>query len=142
MSDDFADSNVVIYMFDRDNPGKREIARRIVREGIASGSLSISFQVVQEVLNVLTRKLQEPLSGEQAGHLFRTVLSELWHVMPSQELYERALTLAARYGFRFYDAVIVAGALEAGCTRLLTEDLQDGQRIEGLRIENPFTAVI
>jgi predicted nucleic acid-binding protein len=140
MSGDFVDSNVVLYMFDRDDAAKRAIARRIVREGITSGSLSISFQVVQEVLNVLTRKLQVPLSAEQAGHLLRTVLSELWHVMPSPEIYQRAMSLAERHGFRFYDAVIVAAALEAGCTRLLSEDLQDGQRIEGLRIENPFTS--
>lgn len=54
--------------------------------------------------------------------------------------YARALALQDRHRFSFYDSLIVAAALEAGCRRLLTEDLQHGQRIEGLRIENPFRA--
>lgn len=57
---------------------------------------------------------------------------------PSQRLYARALELRRRYQFPFYDALVVAGALEAGCTRLLTEDLQHGQQLDGLTIENPF----
>ena len=57
---------------------------------------------------------------------------------PSAALYTTALHLKARWQLAFYDSLIVAAALEAGCKRLLTEDLQDGQRIEGLRIENPF----
>jgi predicted nucleic acid-binding protein len=53
-------------------------------------------------------------------------------------LYQRALDIQARYHFGFYDALIIAAALEAGCTRLYSEDLQHGQRIERLTIENPF----
>ena len=64
----------------------------------------------------------------------------LWSVMPSTRLYRHALDVRERYRFSFYDSLIVAAALEAGCTRLLSEDLQDGQVIEGLRIENPFLA--
>jgi predicted nucleic acid-binding protein len=51
------------------------------------------------------------------------------------------VTLQSRYGFRFYDSLIVAAALEAGCDRLLSEDFQDGQRIEGLTVVNPFRDV-
>jgi predicted nucleic acid-binding protein len=68
-----------------------------------------------------------------------TVLAPLWRVVPSEELYERALEVMARYGYSFYDSLIIASALSAGCTRLLTEDLQHGQRIEGLTIHNPFS---
>ncbi len=59
-------------------------------------------------------------------------------VMPSPALYQRGLDLQARYDFSFYDALIVAAALESGSTRLYTEDLQHGQKIEGLLVENPF----
>lgn len=59
-------------------------------------------------------------------------------VMPSSALYGRALELQARYHYSFYDSLILAAALESGCTRVLSEDLQDCQRIEGLTIENPF----
>ena len=60
--------------------------------------------------------------------------------MPSAGLYTQALELKARWKFSFYDSLIVAAALEAGCKRLYSEDLQHGQRIQGLRIENPFRA--
>jgi predicted nucleic acid-binding protein len=53
-------------------------------------------------------------------------------------LYQRALDIQARYHYGFYDALIIAAALDAGCTRLYSEDLQHGQRIERLTIENPF----
>ena len=54
------------------------------------------------------------------------------------ETHALAFGFSARYGFRIYDSLIVVSALEAGCTTLYTEDLQHGQVIEGLRIENPF----
>jgi predicted nucleic acid-binding protein len=58
--------------------------------------------------------------------------------MPSRELYRRCLEIKIRYRYSFYDSLIIAAALEDGCTRLLSEDLQHGQRIEGMVITNPF----
>jgi predicted nucleic acid-binding protein len=141
MSDDFVDTNIIVYMFDREDIAKRDLARSLIFEGMESRNLSISFQVVQEVLNVVTRKLDVPLTSDEASTLLRDVLSELWHIMPSKELYERALILKERYELRFFDAVMVASALEGGCTRLISEDLQHGQVIQGLRIENPFAGL-
>jgi predicted nucleic acid-binding protein len=66
------------------------------------------------------------------------VLEPLFRVPASIPLYKRALGVQARYGYSFYDSLIVAAALDAGCNRLYSEDMQDGQRIEGLTIENPF----
>jgi predicted nucleic acid-binding protein len=66
------------------------------------------------------------------------MLVPLWRIMPSQALYGRALELQARYKFSFFDSLIIAAALAGGCTRLYSEDLQHGQRIEHLVIENPF----
>jgi predicted nucleic acid-binding protein len=101
-------------------------------------SASISFQVVQETLNVVTRKLPTPMTAEDAGRFLEQVLAPLWRGSPSLALYRRALDLQARYRYSFYDSLIVAAALDAGCSRLYSEDLHDGQRIEGLTIENPF----
>jgi predicted nucleic acid-binding protein len=56
----------------------------------------------------------------------------------TQETHAAALAISKRYGFRIYDSLIVASAINAGCSTLLTEDLQHGQVIDGLRIENPF----
>jgi len=68
------------------------------------------------------------------------VLAPLLRVSASVALYQRALDVQARWRFGFHDSLIVAAALTAGCTRLLSEDLQHGQRIETLTIHDPFRA--
>jgi predicted nucleic acid-binding protein len=140
MSADFIDSNLFIYLFDETNPGKRDTAQQIIYQGLASGTVVISSQVVQETLHVLTRKLKPGMTEEKAHQFLDLVLRPLWRSLPTPELYHHTLTIQARYGYSFYDALIIAAALEAGCVRLYTEDLHHGQRIEGLTIENPFLA--
>jgi predicted nucleic acid-binding protein len=140
MSGDFLDSNVLLYLFDDTDDRKRSVAQELVREALEVDGTIISHQVVQETLNVLTTRLRPPATAEQAKKFFDKVLVPLWRSMPNAALYERALDVRSRYGFSFYDALIVAAALQAGCSRLLTEDLQHGQRIEGLVVENPFKA--
>jgi predicted nucleic acid-binding protein len=138
MSGDFLDSNVLIYALDPADSAKRRIADVIVSGGITSGQATISFQVVQEVLNVVTSRLSAIVSDDDRLEYFHTVLMPLWKVSPSPGMYRSALALRSDYGFSFYDSLIVAAALESGCDRLLTEDLQHGQQIEGLTIHNPF----
>jgi predicted nucleic acid-binding protein len=138
MSGDFIDSNVFIYMLDTVDDRKREIATQLVDAARREGTGIISFQVVQEVLSIATRRLQPSMAPSDTQELLETVLVPLWRVMPTSLLYERALGLHHRYRFSFFDSIILASALLSGCTRLLTEDLQHGQMIEGLRIENPF----
>ncbi len=138
MSADFLDSNIVLYTLDTVDKRKREVATRLVDAARREGTGIISFQVVQEVLNVATRRLQPPMTASDAQALLDGVLVPLWRVMPTPLLYERALGVQRRYRFSFFDSLIVAAALLSGCTRLLSEDLQSGQTIEGLRVENPF----
>ena len=138
MSGEFIDSNVFVYLFDETDDRKREAAERIVDSALQTHNASISFQVVQETLNVLTRNLPTPISVEGAKDFLRQVLVPLWRVSPSPALYDRALDLQSRYRYGFYDSLIIAAALDAGCTQLFSEDLQDGQQIEGLTIRNPF----
>jgi predicted nucleic acid-binding protein len=138
MSADFIDSNVILYLFDDTDARKRKIAESVVRDALETGSGLVSFQVIQETLNVVLQKLRRPASVEDARRFFEAVLSPLWKAMPSMELYRRALELRSRYQFSFYDSLIIAAALEMHCTQLLSEDLQHGQRIDGLKIVNPF----
>jgi predicted nucleic acid-binding protein len=138
MSADFLDSNVLVYLFDETDERKRSIADTRVRRALDTHDAVISHQVVQETLNVLTRGMRSAVRPEDIREFLARTLVPLWKGSPSPALYESALSLRDRYGFGFYDALIVAAAIEAGCTRLLTEDLQHGQRIEGLTIENPF----
>ncbi len=137
---DFFDTNVLVYMVDRRDPKKQAIAQALVGEALASGSGVISFQVVQETLHALTRKARQVLPAVDAADLLDAVLVPLWTVQPNAHLYGKALQVQAKQGFSFYDSLIVAAALEAGCKRLYSEGLQHGQRVGTLKIENPFLA--
>ena len=138
-AENFVDSNVFAYMFDRSAPDKLQRARELVYGLLQDGTGCISYQVVQEALNVVAGRFGEP--ADVVAAFLEEVLIPFWQInliIPTPELYRSGLRVHARYGFSFYDSLIVAAALEAGCTTLYTEDLQDGQRIQGLTIRNPF----
>ena len=135
-AEDFLDTNIFVYLFDRASPQKRQRARELVAHGLANGSGCVSFQVVQETMNVLTVKLGTP--PDRVRGLLDDVLVPLWQVNPTVALYLSAISLQTRYGFSFYDSLIVSAAIEAGCSRLYSEDLQHGQQIQRLTILNPF----
>lgn len=136
--DVFLDTNVLIYQLDRTDARKHGIAEAIVKDAVANDTACISFQVVQECLNTALRKSVIALDLAGARGYLETVLSPLLRGAANLVLYRRSLDIQERYRFGCYDALIVAAALEAGCKRLLSEDLQHGQKIETLRIENPF----
>ena len=138
MSADFLDTNVLIYSLDFSAPDKKQIAQKIVHEALSVQSALISYQVVQETLNTVQRKFATTVSDDDAQLLLEHMLVPLMRVMPSASLYAQALRIAQRFKFSFYDSLIVAAAQSAGCKRLLTEDMQHGQVIDGLRIVNPF----
>lgn len=135
---DFFDTNVLVYVFDTRDPRRSSIAHDLLSRAQREHSTIISAQVVQETLNVLVRKLTPPMSAADARKVLSDILMPLWRIHPSPALYGRGLDVQERYGLSFHDSLIVAAALEGGCTRLLSEDMQHGQQIEGLRIENPF----
>ena len=135
-ADDFLDSNVLVYSVDDRFPEKRHRAMELVSRSVNGGTGCISFQVVQETVNVLIGRLGTPV--DRLRVLMDDVLFPLWQVNPTAPLYQSAISLQGRYGFSFYDSLIVAAALEAGCTRLYSEDLQHGQQIQRLTILNPF----
>lgn len=137
-ADAFIDTNVFIYQLEALDERKSTIAEQIIRDGIANGTACISFQVIQETLNVVLRKAVVPLDREAARSYLETVLAPLFRVPATIDLYHRALDVQGRYRYSFYDSLIVAAALLAGCKRLYSEDLQHGQQIEGLTIQNPF----
>ena len=134
----FLDTNVFVYQLEGRDARKAAIARDLIRQGIESGSACISFQVVQECLNTAISKAYIQLETEDMRRYLEAVLVPLLRVQPSLRLYRASLDVRSRYRFAYYDALIVAAALDAGCTTLYSEDLQDGQRIEGLTIVNPF----
>ncbi len=134
----FLDTNVFVYHLDKTDRAKHTVAERLVRSALADGTACISYQVVQETLDVALRKAEVALTTDQARTYLDIVLAPLMQVPASDGLYHRALDIQARWRLSFYDSLIVAGALSAGCTTLLTEDLQHGRRIDGLNVVNPF----
>ena len=134
----FFDTNVLVSLLDEKNLRNYEVARDLIAQALKTGNGIISFQVVQETLNVMTKKLLVPASPAQAENFFTKTLVPLWKVNPNPELYRRGLGIQSRYQYRFYDALIIAAAQEAGCRNLYSEDLQHGQRIGALTIRNPF----
>lgn len=135
-AESFLDSNIFVYLFERSEQDKHSRANELVREMLDNETGCISYQVVQETLNVVGRIVG--YGSEQLVHLCDDILFPLWQIDPSESLYRNSLEIQTRYGFSFYDSLIVAAALGAGCTTLYSEDMQDGQRIEGLTIRNPF----
>ncbi|RJF90652.1 PIN domain-containing protein [Sphingomonas cavernae] len=127
----FLDSNVVIYAF-TDDP------RSSVAETLLSAGADLSVQVLNEFTNIARRKLNFDWSQiDEASKAIR-VLARATHPV-DLKMHESALALAQRYGFSFYDALIVAAALRARCDILHSENMQDGLMVEGiLRIVNPF----
>ena len=139
MSANFFDSNVLVYQLDDSHPDKRDIAQDLIDRAFAENDTAISFQVVQESLNVVTQKWRNPVSSDKAERFLRETLMPLCEVYPHEGLYLEGLAIKSRYKYRFYDSLIIAAALELGCQTLYSEDMQDGQVIEEtLTIVNPF----
>ena len=126
----FFDTNVLIYLLSADS-AKADRAETL----IAAGG-TVSLQVLNEFVAVATRKLGMRLPE------IREILSATRALCTVEPLtiatHELALDLAERFDLSCYDALIVAAATAANCTVLYSEDMQDGQRIEGLTIRNPF----
>jgi predicted nucleic acid-binding protein len=131
----FLDTNILIYASLRDDPRAAIAAALLAAGGV------ISVQVLNEFASVAHRKLKRPWSEvTTALTAFRTLCPEVRAL--DLATHEAALAIAQRDVLSLYDALIVASALEAGCVRLLTEDMQDGRIIaRRLTISNPFAAV-
>ena len=134
----FLDTNVLVYTFDDTAPVKRDAARALVGRALADGSGRISFQVVQEFLNVATRKFAVPMDEARARAYLAAVLAPLCTVFASTALYERALGVRERWRFSWYDSLLVAAAVDSGAGILYSEDLQHGQRVDTLTVIDPF----
>lgn len=134
----FLDTNILVYTFDAARPAKQAKARELVENALEHQTGVISYQVVQEMLNVATRKFARPLGPQKAQRYLTEVLEPLCAVFASIDLYGKALALQERWRYSLYDCLIIASALQAGCRTLYSEDLQHGQSIETLTIIDPF----
>ena len=131
----FVDTNVGVYVFDHGAGAKRRKAVDLFES--FSEPLVVSAQVLSEFFWTVTRKLSPPLALEQAQEATRQ-LASLRVVPIDSDLVLGAIENALSGQIALWDAMIVEAASRGGCDRLFTEDLQHGQEIRGVRIENPF----
>ena len=131
----FIDTNVFVYAEDSDDPGKQKAAQRVIKELASARSGVLSTQVLTEYVAAARRRLGLTLAECRQGVL---LMCQFDMVVISGEHVLGALDLAATYSLSHWDGLILKAASSAGCRRLITEDLQDGQTIDGVRIENPF----
>ncbi len=137
MSRSFFDTNVLLYMYEDDEPQKKARAIDVFDRAVEGNLAVLSTQVLQEFYVNATRKLTTPLSPERAAARVRD-FARLPLVRVDEAMILAAIERNRDMSFSFWDALVVEAALRAGAGRLLTEDLQHGQEMDGLRVENPF----
>jgi predicted nucleic acid-binding protein len=136
----FLDTNILVYTFDRTDSSKRRKANGLLADALETHRGIISYQVVQEFLNVATRKFSDPMTVPEAQLYLARILMPLCEVFPDSALYSQALSIAGESGMAFYDALIISSAIAGGCEIVWTEDLQHGRQIGTVTIRNPFAA--
>lgn len=134
----FIDTNIFIYSFDSSSALKQKKAKALIYQALSDRLGVTSIQVVQEFFNVALRKFRIPLNTSDAKYYLESVLKPLCEVYSDLELIKEALSLQERFKTSWFDSIIIASALTAGCTTLYSEDFQSGQKIAGVTIVNPF----
>jgi predicted nucleic acid-binding protein len=132
----FIDTNVLVYLVDSRDARKQGVAEEIV-EGALSERLDcrISVQTLTEFSNVCLKKLG---TGKATISAFLDCFDDLPLVRTDAQTVKTALEIKARYGIQFYDAMMIAAAIESGCDEILSEDLNEGQCYGGVVAHNPF----
>jgi predicted nucleic acid-binding protein len=134
----FLDTNIFLYLFDEGATQKARTSINLISAALSGKKGAISFQVIQEFFSVVFKRVSKPMTPADAHEYLRTTLAPLLAVHSSATLYDEALNFHAAGGLSWYDALIVAAALQARCTVLYTEDLQHGRQFGSLKVVNPF----
>jgi predicted nucleic acid-binding protein len=134
----FFDTNVLVYQFDKSTPQKRKQAIELIERYGFNGQAMISTQVAQEFMNVALKGFAIKLSFAELELVIDDLLKPLCAHSPNLDFYKQSLKLCASYSINFYDALIIQAALDCGCVKLYSEDMQDGQQFDNLTIINPF----
>ena len=131
----FFDTNVLVYTDDQANPAKQKRALDLLKEYKKTSSGVVSLQVLQEYFVTVTRKYGiDPASARRKVELF----AALDVVEPALTDILAAIDLHRLYSVSYRDALVVHRARRAGCKQVLSEDMQHGQVVGGVRIVNPF----
>jgi predicted nucleic acid-binding protein len=133
----FVDTNVLVYAHDIDARAKHDSARAALRVLWNEGSGVVSPQVLQEFYVTVTRKIPTPLPKKSARDVVAAYTP--WCIDVTVREIDVAFRIEDEAKISFWDALIVAAAATSGATKLLSEDLNAGQTIAGILVENPFS---
>ena len=132
----FVDTNVLIYAHDVDQKEKHAVARMLVTELLKTRRGVLSPQVLQEFYVNVTRKIAKPLSKRAAREIVEDF--RVWCIDTTAAEVATAFRIEDEARISFWDALICASALKAGAEVILSEDMNAGQKVAGIRIESPF----
>jgi len=133
----FLDANILVYAHDKDAGEKHSIAVEIVRDLWEKKSGVLSNQILQELYVGITKKILKPIAKAEAREVLRAYTCwSIREISPMSII--RAAEIEEKHRISFWDALVIIAAYEAKCEKILTEDLNSGQVIEGVLIENPF----
>ena len=135
----FVDTNVLVYAHDADAGTKRDTAVALLETLWAGRTGVVSTQVLEEFYSTATRKLGARVGAERIREALRGYAEWPVQVISVATVFD-AVRIAERYRVHFWDGLIVAAAAQAGATTLVSEDFQDGARMAGVRVRNPFQA--
>lgn len=133
----FIDTNVLVYAHDRSGGTRRDQARSVLLELWDQRQGVLSTQVLQEFYVTVTRKLARPVAKSAARRVVAAYAAWPVQTVSAGDVLE-ASELEERHRLAFWDALIVVSAQRCGAERLLSEDMQHGRTLLGVRIENPF----
>ena len=135
----FIDTNILVYLFDKTEKIKQDDLKRTIAEYISTSKIFISTQVVNEFINIVSRKIASPLPSDKQKEIIE-FLNDVFTVVPLYlETTFSAIEIRDRYKLSFWDSLIISSALENKCNILLSEDMQNEFVVEEkLEIRNPF----
>ncbi len=135
----FIDTNVLIYAHDLDAGAKHQVAKAVLQKLWNEKTGLLSAQVLQEFYVNVTRKILTPLSKDLARRVVSSYSIWCMETTPTEIL--SAFRIEDESGIGFWDALIVSAASKSDARRILSEDLNAGQRVAGILIENPFAGI-
>lgn len=135
----FVDTNVFVYRHDRSDPAKQELAEQWIQFLASTRTGRLSYQVLQELFATLTRTRGPVFPHSEAREIVESL--SVWRpIQTDLYLLKRAWGIQERYRISWWDSLIVAAAQAGACEILLTEDLQDSQVFDSVRVVDPFTS--
>jgi len=134
----FLDTNVFGYTFDQRDARKQNLATQLIARLIQERQAAVSFQVVHEFVNLAMKSKIPGLDVSLAQRYVMETFGKMTLIPSSLAIVERGLSLQPKTRLPWFDCLMIAAALEAGCETIYTEDLQHGQKIERIMVINPF----